>query len=268
MVYPSLSDTKDACLSCGGCFGCFALCPLGGRFLFSLTFCFLALLPKLHPLLFRLFLTRLFGRDVPRPLSLPLGFLPLLPGLQPPLVQLVLPSLLGLGNTGLDFLHLFFAQCPLHCGQQFALFVAGVLAEGLLQLLDPPGEGLIVLRQGVEFSKLCPEFPIVLDRVGDQPLFVSAFRRRTGKRCCSSRLVCSSSSAFRSANSFSLVFTAPSEVSDSLANSSFALAGAACISVWKLIVSPLPATARAGGIDGKNHPAVVSGFPRSRHQDW
>ena len=44
------------------------------------------------------------------------------------------------------------AQGPLHRGQQFALFIAGVLAEGFLQLLEPFGEALIILRQCFEFS--------------------------------------------------------------------------------------------------------------------
>src|SRR3954471_23041897 len=42
---------------------------------------------------------------------------------------------------------------------------------------------------------------------------------------------------------------APSDVSDSLANSSFALAGPACISVRKFILSPLPAAVRPVAIN-------------------
>ena len=270
IVYASLSDTKDARLSCGGCardcFGCFALRPLGSRFLFSLVFRFLTLLPKLCPLLFHLFLTRLFGRNVPRPLSfcLPLGFLALLPGLQPPLLQLVLPSLLGLGNAGLDFLsdtlHLFFAQCPLHRGQQFALFVAGVLAEGFLQLLEPLGEALIVLRQCLEFSKLRPKFPIVLDRVGDKPLRFG-IPPQNGEKVL----------LFKSGVQFQLGFQVRERASPWFSRRRLRSQtawrtvrslwqGPACISVRKLIVSPLPAAARQVVLMGRQtRPALAAG---------
>jgi hypothetical protein len=154
--------------------------PLDSRFLFGPAFCLLAFMAGLCPLLCRLLMAGLLGRRLLRPLnfclalSLTLGLLSLLPGLQPPLLQLVLPSLLGLGNARLDLfddaLHLLFAQRPLHGGQQLALLVPGVLAEGLLQFLKALGEGFIVLRQRIEFGKFGSKFLVVLDRLGDQSL--------------------------------------------------------------------------------------------------
>src|ERR1700712_3940275 len=44
-----------------------------------------------------------------------------------------------------DVLHLLFAQRPLHRRQQLPLVVPGMLAEDLLQLLEPFREGLVVL---------------------------------------------------------------------------------------------------------------------------
>ena len=103
-----------------------------------------------------------------------LGFLALLPGLGAPLLRLVLPGLLGLGEAGFhllgDALHLLLAQRPLHCRQQLRLLVPGVLAEDLLQLLEPLREGLVVLRQRLELGELGPQLAVVPHRVGHEVL--------------------------------------------------------------------------------------------------
>src|ERR687897_84886 len=88
--------------------------------------------------------------------------------------RLVLPGLLGLGGAGLhplgDALHLLLAERPLHRRQQLRLLVAGVLAEGPLQLLQPLREGLVALRQGLELGELGAQLAVILDRVGHQAL--------------------------------------------------------------------------------------------------
>ena len=103
-----------------------------------------------------------------------LGLLALLPGFGPPLLRLVLLGLLGLGEARLhllgDVLHLLLAQRPLHRRQQLALVIARVLPEGLLQVLQPLGEALVVLRQRIELGELRPQLLVVLDRVGDEVL--------------------------------------------------------------------------------------------------
>jgi len=131
------------------------LCTLGFRLLCSLALSFLA--PGFLALGF-------FALSF-----LSLAFFALLAGLQPPLFQFLLSGLFRLGETSLDLLgdalYLFLGQGLLHRRQQLPLFVAGMLAEGLLQVLEPFGKSLIVLRQRLQFGQLCAKLLVVLDRL-------------------------------------------------------------------------------------------------------
>jgi hypothetical protein len=103
-----------------------------------------------------------------------LGLRTLLPRVRATLLRLVLLGLLGLRNAGFHLLghvlHLLVTQGPLDRRQQLLLLVAGVLAEGLLQVGKLAGEGLIVLRQGLELGQRRAKLLVVPHGVRDQVL--------------------------------------------------------------------------------------------------
>ena len=153
----------------------FDLSPLGSHILNCLTLCQRMRLLIFSLLLCSRFVPSLCGGGLLCPFSfylllrLTLCLLALLPRLLSPLFQFVTLRIFGFSQTRFhlirDTLDLLLAERLLHCGQKFPLIVSGMLPEAFLQVLEPLMEGFVVLRQTIDFGKLCPQLLIFLDRV-------------------------------------------------------------------------------------------------------
>jgi hypothetical protein len=148
---------------------------------------------------------------------------------------------LNLGHLALDCLddglRLLVAERLQDHRQELVLLVADVLLEGFPQLGHLGRELLALLRDLLQLGQELAGLLVVVDRLGREVLGFVVLPEN-GNRCCSSRPARSSSSSFNSRNRRSRVLTARSEVSTSLAKSSFALAGLVWISCLMVLIVP------------------------------